>query len=277
MSRLTAIMRREGGAVEDAGAVGPRVRVDQAQDDHHTEHGARAFGREARPADPGDTEAECVHEEKAQGHVEAVEDGLQQQPVAGAPGADQPTEDDVIGEREGRRQHAHLPIGAGRGVHRLAAADERQRDGDDRLAQDEHRGADDDGKQQGAIGGGADLVAVVGAERLGDQPGRARAQEVEGGEDEIEDQRADRDAANQRRIAQLADDAEIDHADQRRRQIGERHRHGDRQNAAMRDLEGPDCALIDRHVEKPPEEAGLSIAARCSPVEQFLAGQTPRR
>ena len=90
---------------------------------------------------------------------------------------------------------------------------------------DEHRG---------------DLAAVVGADGLGDEAGRAGAEEIEGREDEVEDERADRDTADQRRIAELADDGEIDHADQRRRQIGERHRHGDGEDAAMGHREGSD-------------------------------------
>ena len=49
---------------------------------------------------------------------------------------------------------------------------------------------------------------------------------------------ADRHAADQRRIAELADDAEADDADERRRQIGERHRQRDGEHAAVGYLEG---------------------------------------
>ena len=64
------------------------------------------------------------------------------------------------------------------------------------------------------------LAAVLRAERLRRQPGRAGAQEIEGGEDEVEDQRADRQPAEQRRIAEPADDRRVGQAEQRRRQEG---------------------------------------------------------
>ena len=46
------------------------------------------------------------------------------------------------------------------------------------------------------------------------------------------------DVTDQSRIAEVADDAEIDHADQRRRQVGHRHRDGDGEDAAVGDFEG---------------------------------------
>ena len=106
-----------------------------------------------------------------------------------------------------------------------SGASERQRDADGQ--------PDDDGAQQHR----PLFDGVAAPERLRDQAGRAGAQEVEGREDDVEDDGAGRQAAEQRGIAEMADDRRIDKADQRRRQIGERHRHGDRQHRAVVDDE----------------------------------------
>jgi hypothetical protein len=87
------------------------------------------------------------------------------------------------------------------------------------------------------------IAAVAGAVRLGREAGRAAPQEVESGEDDVEDDRADRDAADQRGVAEPADDGGVDEPDQRRREIGERHRRGDGEHAAVRHLERPDIAM----------------------------------
>ena len=78
---------------------------------------------------------------------------------------------------------------------------------------------------------------VAAPERLGNEACRAGAQEIEGRKDDVEDDGAGRQAAEQRGITEMADDGRVDEADQRRRQIGERHRHGDRQHRPVVDDE----------------------------------------
>ena len=179
-----------------------------------------------------------MDEGEAEDDVDAVERGLERKPEAGAAEADQPAEDDVIGEGKRRRQRADLPVVAGRRLDRVAAADQAERHAGDHVAEEHHDDADGERKQQSAGEPGRRLAAVVGAHRLGDEAGGAGAEEIEGSEDEIEDQRTDRHAADQRRIAELADDAEIDDADDRRGQVGERHRHRDGEHATVGDFEG---------------------------------------
>ena len=181
-----------------------------------------------------------MDEGDAEDDVDAVQRGLEREPEAGAAEADQPAEDDVVGEREGRRQRPDLPVVAGRRLDRVAAADQAERHGGDHVAEEDDGEADREREDQGAGEPGGGLAPVAGADRLRDQAGGAGAEEIEGDEDDVEDQRADRHAADQRRVAELADHAEVDHADQRRREVGERHRHGDGEHAAMGDLEGAD-------------------------------------
>ena len=80
-------------------------------------------------------------------------------------------------------------------------------------------------------------VGVAASERLRDQARRSGAQEVEGRKDDVENDRASRQPAQQRGVAEMADHGRVDEADQRRRQIGKRHRHGDRQYGAIVDDE----------------------------------------
>ena len=107
------------------------------------------------------------------------------------------------------------------------------------------------------------------------------AQEIEGGEDDVEDQRADGKAAEQRGVADLADHADIDDADERRRQIGERHRHRDGEHAAMGDGEGS-LALVGSHGALVSGSAvvGRAMAGeanRHSGGKRALIGQWPLR
>ena len=77
--------------------------------------------------------------------------------------------------------------------------------------------------------------------------------------------RAGRQAAEQCGVAELADHGGVDQADQRRRQIGERHRHGDRQHRAVVDDEGSGAG-----VDAIQSMAPLRIAAdRTADVPQF--------
>ena len=123
---------------------GAKVSVDvrgrSAADDQRAGDGRDDLGDDARPADAGDAVAEAEHEGDAERDVEAVQQRLQREAVAGAPEADQPAEDDVVGEREGRGEDADADS-----TSRVAAwtsslppmkrCDERQ----DRRLQDEDR------------------------------------------------------------------------------------------------------------------------------------------
>ena len=178
-----------------------------------------------------------MDQQDAKRDVDAVQHDLQEQTVAGAAKTDEPAKHDIVGERQGRRQHAHVPIGPRRGLHRRAAADEALRDDDERHLQDDYREAEADRQDEGAIERRRDRPSVPCPQRLRHQAGGSGPQEVEGQEDDVEDQSADGNAANQRRVAEAADDAEADDADERRRQVGERHRQGDGEDASVGDGE----------------------------------------
>ncbi len=107
-----------------------------------------------------------------------------------------------------------------------------------RREQGEHD-AGDDGERQRPPEHGLLFQRVAASHRLGDEAGRAGAEEVEGGEDQVEDDGAGGEAADQRRVAVLADDRGIDNADQRRRQVGDHHRHGDAEHQPVRHRETP--------------------------------------
>ena len=104
---------------------------------------------------------------------------------------------------------------------------------EDRREQGEHDSGDD-GERQCAPEHGLLLERVAPPHRLRDEAGGSGPEEVEGGEDEIEDDGAGGKAADQGRVAELADDRRVDHADQRRRQIGDHHRNGDAEHQPVR-------------------------------------------
>jgi hypothetical protein len=83
------------------------------------------------------------------------------------------------------------------------------------------------------------LRFVAPAEGLRYEPRRACANEIEGGEYDVEDQRARRQPSEKGCIAELSDDCGIDQAKQGRGQIGERNRDGDGKNRAVGDGERP--------------------------------------
>ena len=95
---------------------------------------------------------------EAEGDVDAVQHGLQEEAVAGAAEADQPAEDDVVGERERRGEDADAEIGLRRRLHALAAADEFQRQRDDRILEDENGEAEDERQNQRAVERRLDLA-----------------------------------------------------------------------------------------------------------------------
>ena len=92
---------------------------------------------------------------------------------------------------------------------------------------------DDDGAQQHRLL----FDRIAAPEGLGDEAGRAGAQEIEGRKGDVEDDGAGGQPTEQRGVAEMADHGRIDEADHRRRQIGKRHRDGDRQNRPVVDDE----------------------------------------
>jgi len=89
----------------------------------------------------------------------------------------------------------------------------------------------------------AGIVRIAATEGLGHECRGAGAQEVEAGEDHVEGHRACRQSAEKGRIAELADNSGADKPDEGRRQIGQRHRHGDRQHRAVGDGKRHGAAL----------------------------------
>ncbi len=176
--------------------------------------------------------------------VDAVEEQLQQHRERALAAPEHVAEDGVVDERERRRQHADADIGRHRLVDAAVGIEEPlAKQHEERRERGKHD-AGRHGDREGAPEDRLLLGLVAAAERLRDQTGGAGADEVEGGEDDVEHQRAGGEAADQRRVAELADDGGIDQAEQRRGQIGERHRHGDRQHRAMRDRERPRCRWL---------------------------------
>jgi hypothetical protein len=86
--------------------------------------------------------------------------------------------------------------------------------------QHDQRGADQAGDDEAARQDRGRLTHLARSQRLRGEGERAHAQEAEQPEQAVEDDRRDRDAAEQRGIVEAADRRGRDHADQRRGQVG---------------------------------------------------------
>ena len=148
--------------------------------------------------------------------------------------AEQPADHDVLQKRAGRAPDADVEIAPRELLDLGAGVDQRQRDRrDDALEQDDER-ADRPGDQQSAQEDRAHLAPVARAVGLRHEPGRAHAQETEAPIDVVEDERADRDAADIGRVGQMAHDAGVDGAEQRHRQVRQDDREGEAPDPPIR-------------------------------------------
>ena len=87
------------------------------------------------------------------------------------------------------------------------------------------------------------LLFIASAKSLCRQAGRTGAQEIEGDEDDVEDNRANRYAAKKRGVSELSDHCGVDDANEGDRDIGERHRHGEAEDHTVGDVEGTNGLL----------------------------------
>ncbi len=126
---------------------------------------------------------------------------------------------------------------------RVAAAQRGQRERQQRHLQREHRGAERERDDQRAHHVQADAGGVAGAVRLRDEAGRAHAQEAEAPEHEIEEQSAERDAAEILRAVEVAGDGRVHRAEDRLGQVRQDDREREREDAPVRDdgRSGADC------------------------------------
>ena len=105
--------------------------------------------------------------------------------------------------------------------------EERGGEPENRRTERDHEQANADAEQDGTGDMQQAVARVLGADGLGGEPRRADAQEISQREDDVEQQRAEHQPAQQARIAQPPDDRDIDNADQRLGDEGHRGGQGD--------------------------------------------------
>ena len=177
-------------------------------------------------------------EQEAERDVDAVEYRLQHQPEPAFAAPQHVAQYGVVDEREGRGEQSDPYVDRHRFAEaRLGAHEPLAGHGKERRKCGKHD-AGDDRDQHGPPENGLFLQRIAAPESLGDEAGGAGTQEVEGGENDVEHQRARGQAAEEGGVAELPDHRRVDDAEQRRRQIGERHRHRNRQHRAIGDDEG---------------------------------------
>ena len=100
----------------------------------------------------------------------------------------------------------------------------------------DHGGADGEGNNQGALQRRALLGSVIRPHRLRGEPRRSHAQETKTPEKKVEDDRGGGDGTEKMRLSEPANHRHIGDAEERGRQMGERHRQREPGHAGVADL-----------------------------------------
>ena len=182
--------------------------------------------------------AEIQAEKDRQDDVGAVDEALQQQADQALTASEHEAEDGIVGQPGRRRHDTDGEIDLRRLAHRRTGRHGPDSNGKDYRRQEQQDPTARKADEERTPVDGLLFGLVTTPECLRNQAGRRGAQEIEGGEDQIEQDGADGQAADQRRIAQPADNRHVHQAQQRRGQIGKRHRNGDRQDQAVRHRKG---------------------------------------
>ena len=215
--------------------------VDHPRDEDEADGEAHPVGDRRGMADAGGPQMQAEHEPQVEHDVDQAEDAGDHQRRAGAPEADQPAGQREHRQRSRRSQRPSRQIGGALDVDRGLALQDGKADRGDRPAQAGDNDAEDDGDGERPYQDALHLAFLAGTGRLRHQPGRAHAQEVEAPQEDIDDDAAERDAAEVGGIARQAEHEGIDGGGQRHRGIGEDQRPGAAQDLKAREGFGRHC------------------------------------
>ena len=187
---------------------------------------------------------EAVDEQQAQHDVDAVDQHLQQHAgrCRGAP--IEPAEQREVDQHEWRREHADRHVGIERWPGCFAGP---ERPGEQRCERDGQRDqqqSEHEAEQRSAAEMDQPVIFVARADRLRRQPRGAEPQIEAEREDDVEGERAQHQPAQQRCVAEPANDCDIDEADQWLGDEGERRGQGNRPHVPARHREGESRADV---------------------------------
>ena len=184
-----------------------------------------------------DLHAEHDDEQQVQNDVGQVDRQEYEQRHARVLQTQEPADHDVVGERARRAPYANRVVDLRRCLYIRVAADEHECQPAERDLQHEQQERDQQRDDERLAQRHADSVVVVGAIALRRNSRRSHAQEVHTGIEKAEDRGADGDSAEVCCVLEMSDDAGVDHAEQRHRNVGQDHRRGDT----------PDCPVGGNH------------------------------
>jgi hypothetical protein len=119
-----------------------------------------------------------------------------------------------------------------------AALEQPQRPGAQRSLEQDQQARNDQGNHPGAGQGVHHPAAVVGPQSLRGQARHPHLQEIEGGEQQVDDGRPQRHRRQIARFPKITDDRGVDGALQRHHCVRQHHRQGDGGNAGVGDAAG---------------------------------------
>ena len=158
---------------------------------------------------------------------------LEDERHAGPPASNDGAEHRVIDKNKRRRPDPYVEIKPRRAGDFGAGIECAKADPGDRRLEQNHCSSDANGDDQGADERRALLGGVAGAKGLRGEPRRPHAQKTETPEDKVENDGGGGDRAEKMRLAEPANNRRVGDAEQRRRQMGERHRQREPHHAGV--------------------------------------------
>jgi len=196
------------------------------------EQGAAPLGEHRGAGGAGHAPVEAEDEPQVERHVAQAGEQQHGQRRAGVLRAEQPADQRVAGQYRRQAEQADVEILAAQRIERRRGLHQAEGEFAEGQRQQAQQQGEDRGEQQALQQHLAQRGAVGAAAGLGSEAGGAHAQEAEGPGQQGEQAAADRHRAELVGVRQVADHRAVDQGHQRRAEVGENHRRGQRPDPA---------------------------------------------
>src|SRR5208283_3337450 len=208
----------------------------EAPRDEKTRERPQGFSRERASRRPPNAERKPIYEGDVEGNIAKIDQNLKGKRYIGPPAPDDRAHKGIICKRERRRPDPNVEIKPPRAGDFGSGGKRAKADPGDRRLEANHNDADGHGNDQGAQERSVLLAPVICPQGLRGEPRGSHAQETKTPKEKVEHDSRGGDGAEKIRLSEPADHRRIGNAEQRRRQMGERHRQGEPRYAGVADL-----------------------------------------
>ena len=208
----------------------------EAPRDEKTRERPQGFSRERASRRPLHAKRKPIYEGAVEGNIAKIDQNLKGKRYIGPPAPDDRAHKGIICKRERRRPDPDVEIKPSRAGDFGGGSKRAKADPGDRRLEENHNDADGHGNDQGAQECCALLAPVICPQGLRGEPRGSHAQETKTPKEKVEHDSRGGDGAEKIRLSEPADHRRIGNAEQRRRQMGERHRQCEPRYAGVADL-----------------------------------------